>query len=275
LRWGPAPAAAVLALALAAGADPAATPSPFAGLRPVDLTHAFGEDTLYWPTEPPFRLEVLHAGPTEGGWWYAANRFTAPEHGGTHLDAPVHFSESGQDVAEIPLSRLVAPAVVVDAREVAAAGPDAAVGRPSFERFEAAHGRIPEGSIVLLRTGWGERWPDREAYLGTAARGPGAVAELHFPGLSAAAARWLVAERGVAAVGIDTASIDPGASTDFPAHRVLAAAQVPVLENVAALEELPPTGSYVVALPMKIRGGSGAPLRAVAWVPGEPSPGAD
>jgi kynurenine formamidase len=123
---------------------------------------------------------------------------------------------------------------------------------------------MPRGAIVLLRTGWERFWPNAERYLGTAQRGEAAVPQLHFPGLGRAGARWLVRQRGVKAVGIDTASIDYGQSTNFLAHRVLGAANVPVFENVARLGRLPVRGFSVVALPMKIDGGSGGPLRIMA-----------
>ncbi|MDX1407424.1 MAG: cyclase family protein, partial [Saprospiraceae bacterium] len=132
--------------------------------------------------------------------------------------------------------------------------------------WERNHGEIPEGAIVLLRTGFGRFWPDRLRYMGTDQRGPSAALMLHFPGLSPEAARWLVSERSIKAIGIDTPSIDFGRSSDFLAHRILFEKEIPVFENVANLEQLPVTGSYVVALPMKIRGGSGGPLRIVAFV---------
>ena len=140
------------------------------------------------------------------------------------------------------------------------------MGIADFERWEAAHGRLPAGAIVLLRTGYGRFWPDRAAYLGTDRRGPEAIPELHFPGLGPKAARWLVAERSIDAIGLDTPSIDRGQSTTFESHRILFAANVPAFENLARLDRLPSTGFDVVALPMKIRGGSGAPLRIVALV---------
>lgn len=158
--------------------------------------------------------------------------------------------------------------MVVDVSPRCARDPDCSVSVADLEAFEARHGRIPAGAIALLRTGAGERWPDAAAYLGTALRGPDAVAMLRFPGLDAAAARWLADERGIDAVGIDTASIDPGRSSGFEAHRELAARNLPILENVARLEALPATGFLVVALPMKIGGGSGGPLRIVAILPG-------
>jgi kynurenine formamidase len=155
----------------------------------------------------------------------------------------------------------------VDVAEACAKDRDYAVSVADLERFEAAHGRIPDGAALLLRTGFAARWPDRARYLGTAERGPAAVAKLHFPGLDPAAARWLAANRKVAAVGIDTASIDPGTSQRFESHQILFAADVPAFENLAHLGPLPATGATLVALPMKIAGGSGGPLRAVAILP--------
>lgn len=232
--------------------------------RLVELTHPFDEATIYWPTQAPFSLERLAHGHTDGHW-YAANRFCAAEHGGTHLDAPLHFAEEGAGTDAVPLERLAGPAVVVDVTAEAARDPDLELGVAHIERHERAHGRIAPGSIVLVRTGWGSRWPDRRRYLG--ADTPGDASNLHFPGVAPAAARWLAAERRIDAIGIDTASIDHGPSRRFEAHQVLAAAGVPVFENLAGLERLPPTGASVVALPMKIAGGSGAPLRAIAVLP--------
>jgi kynurenine formamidase len=235
--------------------------------RLVDLTHVFDSETVYWPTEEGFVLERGFAGVTQGGYYYEAHRFRAAEHGGTHLDAPIHFA-AGQATADaVPLERLVGPAVVVDVSAACDGDPDYTVRVADLEAFEAAHGRIEDGTIVLLRTGWSRFWPDRARYLGTAERGSAAVAKLHFPGLGADAARWLVAERQIGAVGIDTASIDPGVSTAFEAHRALFERDVPAFENLTQLDLLPPRGFEIAALPMKIGGGSGGPLRAIAIVP--------
>jgi len=138
-----------------------------------------------------------------------------------------------------------------------------------LEVFEVEYGRIPDGAILLIRTGWGDRWPDRKAYLGTETMGPEAVAELHFPGIHPDAARWILENRSIASLGIDTPSIDYGQSTGFETHVILYGGNVPGFENVANMGELPPTGAFVVALPMKIEGGSGAPLRMVAFVPSQ------
>jgi kynurenine formamidase len=258
--------AALLTLFLA-GAACAHEPAPTALGPAVDLTHPFDENAIYWPTEEGFVLERGSKGRTEAGYWYEAHRMRLAEHGGTHLDAPVHFHEGGSTAERVPLERLIAPAVVVDVAEACAKSRDHAVSVADLERFEAAHGRIPDGAALLLRTGFSARWPDRAQYLGTAERGAAAVAKLHFPGLDPAAARWLVANRKVAAVGIDTASIDPGTSQRFESHQILFAADVPAFENLAHLDHLPATGAVLLALPMKIAGGSGGPLRAVAILP--------
>jgi kynurenine formamidase len=239
-----------------------ATPSALRGL--VDLSHPFNERTIYWPTARQFKLTKVAEGETEGGWFYAANDFEAAEHGGTHLDAPIHFARGGARTDELPLRRLVGRAVVVDASERSLNNRDYLISVSDFRNWERRHGRIPQRTIVLMRTGFDRYWPDAERYLGTAERGQQAVPKLHFPGLSEEGARWLVRRRGVKAVGIDTASIDYGQSTDFRSHRVLGAADVPVFENVARLGRLPSRGFSVVALPMKIDGGSGGPLRIIA-----------
>jgi len=251
---------------------PAATPArarthlDLAAARVVDLSHAYGKDTLFWPTKPPqtFDLQVLSHGITPGGYFYAANRFCAPEHGGTHLDAPLHFADGKWSAAEVPLDRLVAPAAVIDVRGPAGADRDFRLRPEDVTAWEARHGKVPAGSIVLLRTGWSERWPDFERYFGAPVGA--AATDLHFPSFGAAAVEILIA-RGVAAIGVDTASIDHGPSRDFPVHRMAAAANLPGLENLDHLDLLPETGAWLVALPMKIEAGTGGPLRAVALLP--------
>jgi kynurenine formamidase len=261
----PTRASPVLVLLLAACSS---TPGSAGAARLVDLTHPFDEHTIYWPTAEGFRLRVDAKGRTAGGFHYEANSFSTAEHGGTHLDAPVHFGEGRRTVDEIPVEQLIGPGVAVDVSAICAADRDHLVAVAELEAWEARHGRIPEGAIVLLHTGFARFWPDRERYMGTAERGPEAVATLHFPGLDPAAARWLVEARAIRAVGLDTPSIDHGPSRHFEAHQVLSQANVPALENVARLDQLPPRGFEVIALPMKIRGGSGGPLRVVARVPG-------
>jgi kynurenine formamidase len=235
--------------------------------RIIDLTHAFDSETIFWPTEEGFVLEKGTEGEVDAGYYYAAHRFRTAEHGGTHIDAPIHFHADGWTVDEIPLDRLVGPGILVDVSDRCAKNPDHRVLVSDFEVWEKKHGQIPSASIVLIRTGFGRFWPDRKAYLGTDERGVPAVAKLHFPGLHPDAARWLIAKRKIGAVGLDTASIDHGPSKQFETHRVLFEANVPAFENLAALDELPASGFSVVALPIKIRGGSGGPLRAIAILP--------
>jgi kynurenine formamidase len=242
---------------------PSAAPC-LAGQRVIDLTYPFNQSTVYWPTEKGFQLVRGPAGVTDKGYYYAANRFIAAEHGGTHLDAPIHFFEGRQTVDQIPLERLVGEAVVVDVTEACAQDRDYEIGVDDLRRWEMRHGRQLVEVIVLLRTGHGRHWNDRSKYLGTDKTGPDALNDLHFPGLSPMAARWLVEHRAIHAIGIDTPSIDFGQSQHFQSHVTLFEHNVPAFENVANLELLPETGFSVVALPMKIGGGSGAPLRIIA-----------
>ena len=231
----------------------------------VDLSWDYSDETLYWPTSGRFEYELLSAETTDNGYWYAADRFATSAHGGTHIDAPLHFGEGRRSVDQVPIDQLMGPAVVVDVSSRALADRDYQVTVQDLIDWEIDFGRIPHGAIVLLRTGFGQFWPDAEKYLGTTKKGPEGVAELHFPGLHPTAAQWL-ANREVGAVGIDTASIDYGQSRFFDSHRVLAAREIPVLENVARLERLPPDAAWVIALPMKIKGGSGGPVRIAALV---------
>jgi kynurenine formamidase len=262
---------ALRALALAAACLPMqALPSPAQALdvataKIVDLTHAIDAQTIFWPTEKKtFELVEEHKGLTERGFFYAANRFCSPEHGGTHIDAPYHFAREGERVAQIPIDRLVGPAVVIDVAEKAAADPDYTLTPGDVTAWEAKHGPVPKGAIVLLRTGWSSRWPDKRAYLGDDK--PGDASNLHFPSYGAEAAKLLIA-RGVAVLGVDTASIDNGPSKEFLVHRTAGAAGVVGLENVTNLDKVPATGAWVMALPMKIANGTGAPARVIALLP--------
>jgi kynurenine formamidase len=256
---------AIAFVAVACSSGPAQSTWPAGDI--VDLSHAYDAEAIFWPTAEPFRLEKVADGITSGGYYYAANNFFTSEHGGTHIDAPVHFAEGHQSVDQIPLARLMGNAVIVDVTRQAGSNADYQVTQDDLVAWERDNGSLPAGAIVLLRTGFSSRWPDAARYLGTPERGEGAVAKLHFPGLHPDAARWLIANRSIKAIGIDTASIDYGQSKLFESHRLLYAEDIPAFENLTGLERLPPTGALVVALPMKIKGGSGAPLRAVAILP--------
>lgn len=234
--------------------------------RVVDLTHAFNARTLYWPTATTgFRLDQLAYGPTPGGWFYSSYAYAAPEHGGTHLDAPIHFAKDGLTADRIPVDQFIGAAVVIDIAARAAKDPDYRLTRADVLAWEKQHGMIPRGAFVVLRTGWSARWPDARAYLGD--NTPGDASKLHFPSYGEEAARLLVTERKVVALGADVASIDYGATKDFIVHQVAARAGVLGLENLTNLGMLPARGATIIALPMKIENGSGGPLRAIALVP--------
>lgn len=265
-------------IVLAAGACSTPAPPPAPGTTPapaaafpsgtlVDLSHTLGADAIFWPTADPFRLDKVADGVTPAGYYYASNNFFTSEHGGTHMDAPVHFAQGSHSADEVPLDRLLGPALVVDVTEASSRNPDYQVTVADLEAWEKANGPIDPDAIVLIRTGFSKYWPDAGRYLGTAERGASAVPKLHFPGLHPDAAAWFVANRPIKAIGIDTASIDYGQSTLYESHRTLYAKNIPAFENLASLDQLPARGALVVALPVKIKGGSGAPLRAIAIVP--------
>jgi len=234
----------------------------------IDLSYPFDSNTVYWPTAGAFHLEKDFEGITDQGYYYSAFKYSAAEHGGTHIDAPVHFARGRNSVDQIPLKQLVGRAVVIDVVSQVSRNRDYQVTVTDLRGWEMQNGRIPVGAILLLRTGFGKYYPDRLKYMGTNERGPSAVAKLHFPGLHADAARWLVSNRQIKAVGLDTPSIDYGQSTLFESHRILFDKNIPAFENVANLDQLPVKGFTVIALPMKIKGGSGGPLRIIAILGG-------
>lgn len=262
---------ALCAAALLACESPEAPATDGLLERPtVDLTYPFNEETVYWPTAPQeFELTEDHVGETEAGFYYAAYWFRGSEHGGTHMDAPKHFAEGHPAAHEVPVDQLMGPAVVVDVSDQALEDRDYQITTEDLQTWEDEYGRIPDGAILLFRTGYGQYYPDREQYMGTAERGQEALENLHFPGLHPEAAQWLADNRSIKAAGLDTPSIDYGQSAEFMAHRHLFPEDIVVLENLANLDQLPATGAHVIALPMKIEDGSGGPLRAVAFLPNE------
>jgi kynurenine formamidase len=252
-------ACAMAALGAAAAQGPRIDES-----RLVDLTHTFDEKAVYWPTAKPFRWRKDAWGSGPDGAWYASASFEASEHLGTHIDSPIHFAEGQTTTDTLRLPQLIGPAAVIDISKACARDRDYQLSRADVGRWEKANGRLPAGAIVLVRTGWAAFWPDRKRYLGSDT--PGDVRNLHFPGISPDAAKLLL-ERRADGVGIDTASLDHGPSTDFRTHRILNGAGIYGLENVAKLDRLPATGATVIALPMKIRSGTGGPVRIMAMLP--------
>lgn len=191
--------------------------------------------------------------------------FSVGEHGGTHMDAPAHFSENNWHTSDIPLHRLMGPGVVVDISERAKTDPDAQLTVEDLEKWEQMHGKIPSNAWVLLNSGWTKKWKDRAAFFGSPDTEDSTT--FHFPSISGEAARWLWANRPyITGVGLDTASIDAGPSRDYPAHRALLPNKRIGLENVANLDQLPPAGAMIYAIPLKLKDGTGGPMRLFAVV---------
>jgi len=246
------------------GPQPTNMASQFAGIangttRVVDMTYAINGKLPAWPgDDKTFEAQVV-ATPEKDG--YFARSFWTLEHYGTHMDAPLHFAPKGASVDRIPVTRFFGAAVVIDVRDEAAKDADYRLTVARLEKWETAHGRIPMGSIVLLRTGWASRWPDQARYRNEDAQGV-----MHLPGFSVDSAKLLV-ERGASGLGIDTMSIDYGASKDFEVHQIVLPAGLYNLENLANLDQLPEAGAFLIAAPIKLEGGSGGPCRVLALVP--------
>jgi kynurenine formamidase len=231
----------------------------------IDLTYSFDETTMHWPTAKPFKLDKVNEGKTPQGFWYASYEYSGSEHVGTHLDAPFHFAEGKSTTEQIPLHKLIGLAVVIDARAPSAKNSDYLLQVKDIGAWEKKHGKIPSGALVLMHSGWGKFWGDRKKYFGTDL--PGDVTSLHFPGYSKEAAEFLVKQRRINGAGLDTPSIDHGPSRDFVVHQIFGAANIAVFENVANLDRLPAKGATLYAIPMKIKGGTGGPLRIFAVLP--------
>lgn len=237
----------------------------------VDLSYDFSDRTIYWPNNPAgFRLDTQFKGRTGAGFYYESYAFYAPEHGGTHLDAPIHFAEGKWAVDEIPLERLTGSAVVIDVSAKCAANPDYQVSTQDVLDWEKLEGEVPQDVMLFFRTGWGTYYPDAAKYLGTSLKGDSGIANLHFPSVGPGLAEWLVKYRKIKALGVDVASVDYGQSKDFKTHQILYRENILGFENLANLDKLPAKGAYIVALPMKIKKGSGGPLRVIAWLPANP-----
>ncbi len=224
----------------------------------VDLGYALNEQNPYWPGEgySPFHFEILATLEADGVY---SGAFSTAEHLGTHLDAPNHFEAGQPSVDQIELEDLVAPLVVVDIREACRSDPDYRLGREDLETWEEQHGPIPSGSVVFGLSGWGEYWGDYDRYKNQDASG-----ELHFPGFSEEAALFLVEERDIKGIGIDTLSVDHGLSTDFAVHHIVNGDAAYHIENAANLDKVPPSGAWVMIAPIKIDKGSGGPARVWA-----------
>jgi kynurenine formamidase len=232
----------------------------------IDLTHEFSEESIYWPTAETFKKTTVFSGHTDAGFYYSAYNFSAAEHGGTHIDAPIHFSKNRNTVDQIPIEQLIGPGVVIRITEKVEKNRNYQFSVEDILDWEKKHGVIAENSILLIDTGSSRYWPNRKEYMGTAERGEEAVKKLRFPGIHPEAAKLLATKRKIKAVGLDTPSIDYGGSTLFETHQIFFEKNIPGFENVTNLDKLPTKGFIVIALPMKIKGGSGGPLRIIALV---------
>lgn len=222
----------------------------------VDLTHELSPDIPLFPGAEPMRITTLVTVQQNG---YYGNRLDLWEHSGTHMDAPAHFAEGGLTAEKLPVDRLIAPLAVVHIHEKAAKDPDAQVTVDDLLAYERRYGRLPKGAFVAMHSGWEARWKDPRAFLNQDASGT-----LHFPGFSPEAAAFLVEEREIVGVGVDTLSLDFGPSKDFKAHLTLLGAGKYGLENLANLAQVPPAGALILVGGPKHRGASGGPVRALA-----------
>jgi kynurenine formamidase len=229
---------------------------PSGKTRVVDLSYAISDKMVPWPGDNKAFEAKVNATVEKNG--YFTRSFWMLEHYGTHMDAPVHFPPGKATIDEIPAKKFFGPAVVIDVRTEGAKDPDYLLPVTKIEDWEKKHGRIPEGAIVLLRTGWATRWPDVQKYRGQDAQG-----KMHFPGYSVEAAKLLI-DRKVSGLGCDTLSIDYGASTDFTVHHVSLGAGLYHLENLADMSDLPEAGAFLIVAPIKLEGGSGGAVRVFA-----------
>lgn len=234
----------------------------------LDMTYPFDEKSIYWPTAESFKQEKVVWEVLPEGWWYASNNFSASEHGGTHVDAPIHFAEHGRTIDQIPLNQWIGPAIKIDVAAQCVANRDYQLTVEDIKRWEASYGTIPDDAWVLMYSGIDTKfYPDREKVLGTAKAGKEALPELSFPAFSGEAVDFLLKERNIKGIGLDTPSIDYGKSKDFKVHQIICAGDKLAIENIAKLDKLPVKGATLYAVPMLLRDGTGAPARVFAVLP--------
>jgi len=225
----------------------------------LDLTHTVAEEVPNWDNEPR-TLKTRTTTTYERDGFYT-REVTMSEHTATHMDAPAHVIPGTWTVDQIPPERLVRPLVVLDVSDRAANNPDYRISVEDLARWEEQHGTLPQQAVVLAYTGWEPRWKSAEQFRNADVHGT-----MHFPGYSEEAARFLVDARNIVGIGIDTLSVDPGNSKDYPVHKYCAEHGVYHLEAVANLAQAPAVGSTVVVTPMKLKNGSGAPTRILVLV---------
>ena len=226
----------------------------------IDLTHPLNDKapTNEYEAVEPMKVESAASYEKNG---YMARTVTVPEQGGTHVDAPAYFIQGRWTTDQIPAERLVRPLAVIDVTAQAKKDPDYKVTVEDVADWENAHGHIPQGAVVMARSGWDERWISAKDYRNVDASG-----RQHFPGFTLEAARFLVEGRLAVGLGIDTLSVDGGGSQNFLVHRYCESRAVYQVENVANLWQAPVAGATVIVAPAKIEGSAGAPARVMAMV---------
>jgi kynurenine formamidase len=233
----------------------------------LDMTYPYDENTIYWPTAKPFKLHKLGWEMTNAGYWYASNEYSASEHGGTHVDAPIHFAQNGRTIDQIPLKEWIGPAARIDVTAKCEKNSDYLLSVEDIINWEKEYGKIPDGAWVIMYTGVDTKYyPDKKKVLGTDKKGEAALPELSFPGFSSESVEFLVKKRNITGIAIDTPSIDHGKSKDFKTHQVLCGADKLALENIANLDKLPPSGAILYVIPMMIKDGTGAPARVFTFL---------
>ncbi len=221
----------------------------------IDLTYPLNSNNAYWPgpSYSPFKYKTVATLKNNGVF---SGTYSTPEHLGTHIDAPNHFENNQLSVDKLKLENLIGHAAVIDISTKTERNADYQLTVEDIILWEKLNGQIQDGSIVLLNTGWWKKWNDYDKY-----KNADEDNELHFPGYSKDAARFLIEKRNIRGIGIDTLSADYGISTDFAVHHIINGAHKYILENVANLDKLPPKGAILIIAPIKIEGGSGGQAR--------------
>jgi len=227
--------------------------------RLVDLSHVVHSGIPQWPGDPPVQFSTVSTIGTEG---YSLRRVSLGEHSGTHMNAPSSFHSDGLAIDDYDTNSLVVPASVIDVTEMASINLDFELDIEHVACWEQTNGRIESGSIVLLNTGWSEKWGIPDEYLGLDHDGVS-----HFPGFGIDAVKYLLSDRGISGAGIDTHGVDPGRDNSFAVNRMMLQQPRLVLENLTNLDQLPPTGATVVIGLIRLQGGSGSPVSVMAFIP--------
>jgi kynurenine formamidase len=227
--------------------------------RVVYLSQVISPEIPLWPGDPPVEFETIAELGKDG---YYLRRFSLGEHSATHMNAPNSFYPQGMSIDQYPAESLITKAVVIDSRQQVAANPDYALTLSDVLAWEQRYGQIPLGSVVLLFTGWQSKWSDKAAYLN-----PDAAGGLHFPGFGSEATQFLLSERQIAGVGIDTHGVDSGQDTTFATNRLVLEQPRIVLENLTNLDQLPAVGTTLVIGVLRLLGGTGSPIAVLALLP--------